>query len=182
MKKFISGIIVGALLFTGASAFADSISLVGQKVLVQGLFSIEKNGKKVDDAIIINSTAYAPVRSVSEATGATLTLEGKKIIMSDTVVGDAQSSNKKVDAANELRTQREKVVAEISKLEANIKDLETNAIPMFEAQAKELANNGTLGAMAQKTADEYKQVVVKQKDELAFYQAELADINAALGE
>lgn len=44
MKKFVSGLIVGVLLFAGASAFADSSSLIGQKV--QGLFSIEKNGTR----------------------------------------------------------------------------------------------------------------------------------------
>lgn len=180
MKKFISGIIVGALLFTGASAFADSVSLIGQKV--QGLFTVEKAGTKIADAVIINGTAYAPVRAVSEATGTTLTVEGKKIIMGDVVVGDAQPSDKKVDAANELRAQREKAVAEISRLEANIEDLENNVIPMFEAQAKEMSTNGTVADTAKKTAEDYKQVVVKQKTELAFYQAELADINTALGE
>lgn len=32
MKKFISGVIVGALLFSGVTVFADSASLIGQKV------------------------------------------------------------------------------------------------------------------------------------------------------
>lgn len=76
MKKFVSGLVVGVLLFVGATVFADSTSLIGQKI--QGIYTIEKNGKKVADAVIINGSAYAPVRSVAEASGTTLKVEGKK--------------------------------------------------------------------------------------------------------
>ncbi|WP_410512045.1 hypothetical protein PaeBR_18675 [Paenibacillus sp. BR2-3] len=81
MKKFVAGIIVGGFLFAGASVFADSSSLIGQKV--QGLFSVEKAGTKVADAIVINGTAYAPVRAVSDATGTELTVDGKRIIIQE---------------------------------------------------------------------------------------------------
>lgn len=81
MKKLITGAIAGALLLTSVSVFADSASLVGKKV--QGLFSVEQNGKRIADAVIIDGTAYAPVRAVSEAAGVELKVEGKKIIMSD---------------------------------------------------------------------------------------------------
>lgn len=43
-EKFISGVIVGALLFGGATVFADSVGLIGQKV--QGLFAIEKGARR----------------------------------------------------------------------------------------------------------------------------------------
>lgn len=173
MKKFISGVIVGALLFSGVTVFADSVGLIGQKV--QGLFTIEKNGKKVDDAIIINGTAYAPVRSVAEASGAKLTVEGKKIIMEDVTTPTEKRSA-------ELEAERAKTSAEITKLETNIADLETNVIPMFEAQAKEMITNGAISETAKKTADDYKQVVVKQKAELAYLQEKLAQLNTQLGE
>lgn len=65
MKKLITGAIAGALLLTSVSVFADSASLVGKKV--QGLFTVEQNGKRIADAVIIDGTAYAPVRAVSEA-------------------------------------------------------------------------------------------------------------------
>lgn len=81
MKKFVAGVIVGGFLLAGASAFADSSSLIGQKV--QGLFSVEKAGTKVADAIVINGTAYAPIRAVSDATGTELAVEGKKIIIQE---------------------------------------------------------------------------------------------------
>jgi len=87
LKKFVSGVIVGVLLFASASVFADSASLIGKKV--QGLYTIEKSGKKVADAVIIDGSAYAPVRAVAEATGAGLSVEGKKIIMSGTDVPES---------------------------------------------------------------------------------------------
>ena len=81
MKKKVIGAIAGALLLTSVTVFADSASLVGKKV--QGLFTVEQNGKKVADAVIIDGVAYAPVRAVSEAAGVELKVEGKKIIMSE---------------------------------------------------------------------------------------------------
>ena len=81
MKKLISGAIAGALLLTSITVFADSASLVGKKV--QGLFTVEQNGTKIADAVIIDGVAYAPVRAVSQAAGVQLTVEGKKIIMKD---------------------------------------------------------------------------------------------------
>ncbi|MDH6430285.1 MULTISPECIES: hypothetical protein [unclassified Paenibacillus] len=96
MKKFVSGVIVGVLLFAGASVFADSASLIGKKV--QGLYTIEKSGKKVADAIIIDGSAYAPVRAVAEVTGAGLSVEGKKIIMS-TEDSQISSDNKEVEVS-----------------------------------------------------------------------------------
>jgi len=94
MKKLITGAIAGALLLTSVSVFADSASLVGKKV--QGLFTVEQNGKRIADAVIIDGTAYAPVRAVSEAAGVELKVEGKKILMleskSETTVAESSPS------------------------------------------------------------------------------------------
>ncbi|OME21597.1 MULTISPECIES: hypothetical protein [Paenibacillus] len=178
MKKFISGIIVGVLLFTGASAFADSVGLIGQKV--QGIFTVEKGGKKVADAIIINGTAYAPVRAVSEATGAILTVEGKKIIMGDVVVGGVLPSSD-VSVSSELSTKRDEVVAEIEKKAQQIANHKELRIKVWETFIKENPNSTTIPQW-QASLDEANTQLVQFEKELAFYQAELAQINAALGE
>lgn len=83
MKKFIAGIMVGALLFGGTSVLADSIkSIVGAKVT--GLYSVEKSdGTKVADGAVINGTAYVPVRALADATGIPLNVEGKTITLGD---------------------------------------------------------------------------------------------------
>lgn len=84
MKKKIVGIAVAALLFGSSIGYAASSSLVGAKV--QGLFTVQKaDGTKIADAIIVNGTAYAPVRAISDATGTQLNVEGKTITLGDTV-------------------------------------------------------------------------------------------------
>ncbi|MFD1908232.1 hypothetical protein ACFSQ7_35905 [Paenibacillus rhizoplanae] len=42
---------------------------------------MEQDGKKIADAVIINGSAYVPVRAMSEATGTGLAVEGKRITM-----------------------------------------------------------------------------------------------------
>ncbi len=86
MKKFISGFVIGALLFGTIPVFADTINnLVGKKV--DGVYTVQtSDGKKIADAAVINGSTYAPVRAVAEATGTTLTVEGKVITLGETEV------------------------------------------------------------------------------------------------
>lgn len=171
MKKIVIGAIAGALLLTSVSVFADSASLVGKKV--QGLFSVEQNGKKIADAVIIDGVAYAPVRAVSEAAGVGLKVEGKKIIMNEETSLDSITAptNTTTDDAEK----QEKLLADIKQKEFNITDLE-KSITIYESMAKEMANNGDLGKRAQASADEYKQLVIQRKAELADLQKQLAEL------
>ncbi|MEK5418208.1 hypothetical protein [Paenibacillus sp. FSL L8-0708] len=134
MKKFISGVIVGVLLLTSVSAFADSASLIGQKV--QGLFSVEKNGVKITDAVIIKGTAYAPVRSISEAAGVTLNVEGKKILMGETST---------TSAAEAVSVELSRLNSELKSCQANIDSTVENVIKPREANlaALKAADNGS---------------------------------------
>ncbi|OMD44298.1 hypothetical protein [Paenibacillus odorifer] len=174
MKKFVSGVIVGALLFGGASVFADSASLIGQKV--QGLFTVEKGGAKVADAIIINGSAYAPVRAISEATGTKLTIEGKKIIMGETATVTVTP-----DKSAELKAEYDKTLADITRLENGIQDIEKNVIPGLKESAEILSTNGKIGERAKETLAQYEAQLQKDKTELAFLQEKLAQLKAQLG-
>ncbi|OMD92415.1 hypothetical protein BSK49_03820 [Paenibacillus odorifer] len=175
MKKFVSGVIVGALLFGGASVFADSASLIGQKV--QGLFTVEKNGSKVADALVINGSAYAPVRAVAEATGTKLTVEGKKIIMGETTTVTV-TPNKNA----ELKAEYDKTLADITRLENGIQDIEKNVIPGLKESAEILSTNGKIGERAKETLAQYEAQLQKDKTELAFLQEKLAQLKTQLGE
>lgn len=174
MKKFISGIIVGALLFGGASAFADSTGLIGQKV--QGLFSIEKGGKKIADAVIIKGSAYAPVKAVAAATGAGLTVEGKKIIMSDEAVMTDDEVQVQINALNFKRDDLNK---QIQAAEGGVKMYETTYIPNAERNYNgaitEVEKNGSAKALEDRKA-EYEQ----RKADLATLQQQLADLDAQI--
>jgi uncharacterized protein YukE len=172
MKKFVSGLIVGVLLFAGASAFADSSSLIGQKV--QGLFSVEKNGAKVADAVIIDGSAYAPVRSVAEAAGVTLQVEGKKIIMTNNA--------NVIDPLVELNAKRETLVEQIATHEKQIKGYKDNILPTYESLAEELAGNGSLGQRAAEDYAAFKKQVDTWESELATLKQQLTELNAQIAE
>ncbi|WP_054939069.1 hypothetical protein [Paenibacillus ihuae] len=187
MKKIVVTTMASLLLLTGASAFAASTSLVGQKV--QGLFSIEQGGKKVADAVIINGVAYAPVRAVANAAGTSLKVEGKKIIMEDASAAQATTApNGEINTVNtteqttpeDLQAEREKLTKAIEQKKANITDLETNVIPPYEIMAKELANNGDLGKRAQASADEYKKLLEQRKAELIVLEQQLVEVDAQI--
>ncbi|MEK4061679.1 MULTISPECIES: hypothetical protein [unclassified Paenibacillus] len=178
MKKFVSGVIVGALLFGGASAFAGSASLIGQKV--QGLFTVEKNGAKVADAIIINGSAYAPIRAVSEATGTKLTIEGKKIIMGDATANQVSDTTNNVsNSLVELQSQRESLIANIEKKKTHIKNYGENQLHIWESLIKENPNSTTVPQW--KEALERDKVVLEElKAELATLEAQLIEIDAKI--
>lgn len=169
MKKFISGFIAGALLFGGVSAFAAS-GLIGQKV--QGLYTIEKSGAKVADAVIINGSAYAPVRAVAAATGAGLTVEGKKIIMQDSVSVRTPLTD--------LNAKRESLVEEIAAHEKQIKGYNENILPTYKALADELASNGSLGQRASEDYAQFKKQVDTWESELTTLQQQLTDLDAQI--
>lgn len=66
MKKILSVLLV-VFMLCGTAAFASSSSLVGQKVQSEVLVTL--NGKPLGNAVLINNTAYAPLRLIAEASG-----------------------------------------------------------------------------------------------------------------
>lgn len=89
MKKKIIGIVAAALLLGSSIGYAANSSLIGAKVT--GLFSVEQDGKKIADAVIINGSAYVPVRAMSEATGTGLAVEGKTITVESKATAIAET-------------------------------------------------------------------------------------------
>ncbi|MEK3796108.1 hypothetical protein MKX42_30665 [Paenibacillus sp. FSL R7-0204] len=169
MKKFISGFVAGALLFGGVSVFAAS-GLIGQKV--EGLYSIEKGGAKVADAVIINGSAYAPIRAVSAATGATLSVEGKKIIMS--VSSDADNLLPDSVKISTLNNKITVLQAEIDRATGGINGYESmiNMIknaPGYDA----IAHREKLDQLESKIAGE-QQIIDKSKNEISDLNAQIA--------
>ncbi|MDQ0496387.1 2,' 3'-cyclic nucleotide 2'-phosphodiesterase [Paenibacillus brasilensis] len=82
MKKWsylLSGVLIGAVVATAGSAFADQIkSLVGEKVA--GEYSVKVNGNSlVENAIVVDGKAHVPLRAVSDSLGAGLKVDGKTI-------------------------------------------------------------------------------------------------------
>lgn len=167
MKRFIAGIMVGALLFGGTSVLADSIkSIVGAKVT--GTYTVQKtDGTKVADGAVINGSAYVPVRALADATGIPLNVEGKTITMGTQSVKPE---------GNALSDEELQIVNEITRLKnANrstqgLIDLELlnektllDAIAEEEARAEKMP--GRLGIL--------KEELAKSNAKVAEYQAQI---------
>ncbi|WP_342438153.1 hypothetical protein NSS79_02500 [Paenibacillus sp. FSL L8-0436] len=177
MKKKVIGIAAAALLLGGSIGYTASSSLIGAKVT--GVFSVEQNGKKIADAVIINGSTYAPVRAISEATGTGLAVEGKKIIMSETTTAVAETVSA---TPADLQEKKASAEADIQRLERGIKDIEENVLPGLRDQAQVLSTNGAIGERAKQTLVQYEKQLKEDKAELTFLQARLAEIKAQLGE
>lgn len=157
MKKFITGIVVGALLFGAVPAFANSVkSLIGTKVT--GIYTVEQDGKKLTDGVVINGSAYVPVRAIAEATGTGLTVEGKTIILEgkskmpqqtvinntkkDRLIEDLKSREAHAARYKEVIKQTEDEIAEtqdkakIEGLEAYKKDIQERLLNVEKAIAE----------------------------------------------
>lgn len=174
LKKKIIVITTVALMFGGSIGFAAAnSSLIGAKV--QGLFTVQKqDGTKIGDAVIINGSAYAPVRAISEVTGTELIVEGKKIIMGE--------STNVTDPLIALTDTRKSVTEEIEAHEKQINGYKENILPTYKTLADELAGNGSLG---QRAADDYaafKKQVDTWETELATLKQQLSDVDAKIAE
>lgn len=68
MRKFVIGLICGAVLMFSGQALAGTISNIGKKI--QGEYAIVVDGKKLETkAIAVNGTTYTPNRSLADAVG-----------------------------------------------------------------------------------------------------------------
>lgn len=168
MKKFVSGILVGLMLFVGTSVFAESISkLIGAKV--QGIYELEKNGKALGEAVIINGKAYAPVRTVSEAAGVGLTIEGKKIKMTDITVNETGDYVLGPDA---LKLANEK--SKLSASTGNKKSLLTAAFSTLKMYEDSLAADAARETPIPGYADGLNANIIKTQAEITKLQQEIA--------
>lgn len=151
--------------------FADSSSLIGQKV--QGLFSVEKSGSKVADAVVINGTAYAPVRAVSEATGAELSVEGKRIIIKEK---EAKATVSEINVVADQRKQ--------SQIEGRIKGIEDLKLTinkfesLLKTEQEKLNNAATSGdkETAQENIQELEIRIKQEKEALVNAEEKLAEL------
>ncbi|MEK3699636.1 hypothetical protein NYE33_21905 [Paenibacillus sp. FSL R10-2199] len=183
MKKKIFVIMTSALMLGGSIGFAAASSpLIGAKV--QGLFTVQKaNGTKIGDAIIINGSAYAPVRAVAEAVGTNLTVEGKKIIMSDnqTIASDSTISNgtstDKSDSREFIEYKIRAAESEIESAQGAIKGLEDSKEKVKMYPADYPTEQQQLDALAK--IDE----MIKAKQEIiTFNEEELVRLKTLLDE
>ncbi|WP_342437817.1 hypothetical protein NSS79_34090 [Paenibacillus sp. FSL L8-0436] len=169
MKKKIIGIAAAALLLGSSIGYAASSSLIGAKVT--GLFSVEQNGKKIADAVIINGSTYIPVRALSEATGTELTVKGKTITMESKANAIAETDTTVAEPV---------VTADAAKIKERVTSLEGRVKLLDDAIAKEEANFYLMETPEQQVSA--KEFIEDLKARRAEAQTDLAKLQAQLGE
>lgn len=186
MKKrtyLLSGIIIGALVATAGSAFADQVkSLIGKTVTAE--YDVVVNGKTLGDkGAAIDGRANVPVRSIANAIGADIRVEGKKILVTleqeehgstsgstnpatkgNPYLGRSKSDLESVKEITEskilkpTKEGREKILAEIEILKTS----GPNGTPASGLEAKE------------KQLKEYDEIIAKADEDLRLVEEALA--------
>lgn len=177
MKKWtylLSGVVIGALVATAGSAFADQVkTLIGKQVTAE--YQIVVNGKALQDkGAAIEGRANVPVRSLANAIGADVKVEGKKILV--TLEQEKDSSD---EASDKPTTSGNKYIGYSKKSLLETKDsIETNTLkPRTEERARLVAGLDELkktweGAepspaivAKEKQLKEYDEIIAKANEE-----------------
>ncbi|MEK3674603.1 hypothetical protein [Paenibacillus sp. FSL R10-2771] len=166
MKKYIVGFLAGAVFAISATAFADTIpSLIGKKVQAQ--YTVEVNGK-VLNTVVVEGSNYAPVRSLGEAAGYDVSLEGKKVILNMPTTS----------ALNQLSEDEKK--ERISSLQEAIKSKQERIATVTQILGEK--RESSLTATTDKDKAAYKDVISQLEWNLTEYQSALESLQAQLTE
>ena len=194
MKKrwyLVCGIVIGVVAATAGSAFADQVkSLIGKKVT--GEYVVVVDGKTLlDKGAIIDGKANAPVREISEALGADVKVEGKKIIVTtDSSVSNSTEPTKPVTEPTESTTKENKYMGgSKASLEELKNSIVNNRIKPAEEERKAilaeiniLKTSGMNGEPApglvdkEKQLKEYDEIIARATEELRMVEEALAAI------
>lgn len=137
MKKFVIGIVVGAILATALPVAADEIT---KKVTatVRNDFSVEVDGKKADlerSPLAYDGSSYLPVREVA-------TLLGKEVDFKDGVIKLNTPSNipiLELPPAEQLQSLEDALVTAVIAIKSDTYDVqkfESGELPLTEDQLK----------------------------------------------
>ncbi|WP_068616619.1 hypothetical protein [Paenibacillus tuaregi] len=171
MKKFVAGVVVGAMLFAGTSVFADSIKgLIGMKV--GATYEVIKNGKKIGDAALIGDKAYVPVRATSDAAGIPLVVKGKTITM-----GEVEASKDRAYSPEDTAT-----LGQITTLENDIRGYEKDLAYTEESEIKPLQERLTAQQAKPEDTQAYREGIKILQDKIKDRQDYASSLKAKISE
>ncbi len=188
-KQFIAGFVTAALIFGAVPAFANTVSsLMGKKV--DGVYTVQTAaGKKIGEAAVINGSTYAPVRAVAEATGTTLTVEGKVITLSEPVVttsnvdalkDELEMANLRLTTAqNQLTKAEEKLVRydeNYDKYQNKLKIALETGNPDFINPAQKALDDIGERSKYEKDIEDAKAAITKAKAEVKEFEDKIAEL------
>jgi len=185
MKKpayVIGGVLIGFVLATTTSAFADTVkSMIGKKVT--GEYTVIVNGQKLSEkGAIIDGKANVPVRAISDSLGADIKVSGKTITVTTTESTDLSDGSVSIPPVNNKYAGYSKQALEEVKI-----SIENNRIkPAVEErehilkEIEELKKPDAFGQpaanleMKQKQLAEYDEIIAKAKEDLRLVEEALA--------
>ncbi|NUU73913.1 stalk domain-containing protein [Paenibacillus xylanilyticus] len=184
MKKVayvVGGILIGVVISTTGSAFADTVkSMVGKKV--SGEYSVIVNGEKLSEkGAIIDSKANVPARSLSEALGADVKVSGKTI----TITTEQSNTVETGSGPNNVSTTNKYIGGTKSSLETMRDSLKNQTIAPLEkaredvsrwlSESKEQGNDLAVDQWTKELA-RYDSDIAKYSEELKLVEEALAEI------
>ncbi|MCC3380682.1 copper amine oxidase N-terminal domain-containing protein [Paenibacillus farraposensis] len=194
MKKWsylLSGVLIGAVVATASSAFADQIkSLVGEKVA--GEYSVKVNGNSLsENAIVVDGKAHVPLRAVTDSLGANLKLDGKTIQISTDSSTDTKTTSLS-ETEGVIKKEGQYAGWSIAKLEQRKSDLEkyisesesskeklNHELEIADKLSKTSVSSSTL-AIRESNVDKTKKELDSIESAIAKYKTELEEINKAI--
>ncbi|WP_339816760.1 hypothetical protein MKZ15_15320 [Paenibacillus sp. FSL R7-0216] len=170
----ISGVLVGALIFGGASSFAAGVNPFA-KSKINGVFSVFKSdGTKIADAPVIDGSAYVPVRVMSNAAGIDLKVEGKSIIMGEQI--SSSTGSQIIGEDDALSPEELELANRISRNQRDILswkgliDTENETIKMYEDK---IAEENSRTEKVPSRIEGLNANIAKSKERIAEYQAKI---------
>jgi hypothetical protein len=184
MKKFISGVVVGALLMVSTQAFGANINFIGKKVANETVVKV--NGEEAGKAIIVENKSFIPVRDISEKIGAEIAFEKGGVIaltteqVPTTPTTPDTPTTPSVEVTNlekaikkkneEIADTKYKITATSEKVE-QFSDLTSSAINAADRQRYQLNHDAF-----KKSLDQLEVTLTDQETELADLEAQLAEL------
>ncbi|WP_052770005.1 hypothetical protein [Paenibacillus sp. IHB B 3415] len=171
MKKYIIGFLVGAIFTVSATAFADDIkSLVGKAI--QGEAPVIVDGQQLDTAIIVDGKSYAPIRSIGEAAGYSVSVDGKKIILKSEVKDSMKTTSENLDKPRTL----EDVTTVITRTQEKIERYK-EAIQLYELNVSS-SKTEEAKANSQLMLDSYKKQLAEAEQKLIDLEKQKAELES----
>ncbi|WP_315370862.1 copper amine oxidase [Paenibacillus xylanexedens] len=174
------GFLLGIVFMTAGAAFADQVkSLIGKKVT--GEYTVIVNGSKLSDkGAVIDSKANVPARTLSEALGADVSVNGKVITI--TSVEGSNETNES-SPSDTTTSQTNKYIGGTKSSLNQLKDSTVNNViaPLKKARETTASALEELEAIGNEDAAKVSEQRLSEYDsEIAKYEAELKLIDEAL--
>lgn len=175
MKKFILGIVVGALFATAGSAFAAS-GLIGKKVDSEA--KVILNGESMSNGIVIEGKSYAPVRDITESLGLEVSYfkDSGKMAVIEIVKSDSEVA--KEQTLQNLEVKKAKAQEEIKLLTQAIENLEADNIK--QKADMDTFTQDWVKVPIQHSIDTNNAGIEENKKRIAELQTEIAAIDAEI--